>query len=85
MLFVFPRRRVAQHVMMTTYVPLSVAFLDRDGTIINIEDHASRRPEHAQREQAREYALEMNLGWFAKRGIKPGVKIEGIDKAGPAR
>lgn len=85
MLFIFPDAELHAMWMMNTYVPLSVAFIDRNGVIINIEDmqpqtqntHAAARPA--------KYALEMNLGWFRKRGIKPGEKIEGLDKAGPPR
>jgi uncharacterized membrane protein (UPF0127 family) len=81
MLFVFTEE--AQHAMWmrNTYIPLSVAFIDSKGIITNIEDmkphtevaHPATRPVR--------YALEMNLGWFAQRGIKAGVKIEGLEKA----
>jgi uncharacterized membrane protein (UPF0127 family) len=85
MLFVFPE--VSRHAMwmMNTYIPLSVAFLDEGGTIINIEDMKPHtRDSHPSAKPAK-YALEMNLGWFAKRGIKPGAKIEGLERAPPAR
>lgn len=85
MLFVFPE--VSRHAMwmMNTYIPLSVAFLDESGTIINIEDMKPHtRDSHPSAKPAK-YALEMNLGWFAKRGIKPGAKIEGLKRAPPAR
>ena len=85
MLFVFPE--VSRHAMwmMNTYIPLSVAFLDEGGTIINIEDMKPHtRDSHPSAKPAK-YALEMNLGWFAKRGIKPGAKIEGLEQAPPAR
>jgi uncharacterized membrane protein (UPF0127 family) len=81
MLFVFPN--VAYHGMwmMNTYIPLSVAFIDEAGAIINIEDmQPHTRDSHSAKNPAR-YALEMNLGWFRKRGIKPGMKVEGLEKA----
>ena len=81
MLFVFDS--VAHHGMwmMNTYIPLSVAFLDEAGVIINIEDMKPHtRDSHYAARPAR-YALEMNLGWFRKRGIGPGMKIEGLEKA----
>ena len=84
MLFVF--RETAQHGMwmLNTYVPLSVAFLDEKGVIINIEDmHPHTRTNHVASRPAK-YALEVNRGWFAKRGIKPGARIEGLDRAPPA-
>jgi hypothetical protein len=85
MLFVF--RETGQHAMwmMNTYVPLSVAFLDERGTIINIEDMKPHTPDtHAAAKPAK-YALEVNQGWFAKRGIKPGARIEGLERAPPPR
>ena len=85
MLFIFTD--IAHHSMwmMNTYVPLSVAFLDPSGTIINIEDMQPQTQNTHSAKKPAKYALEMNLGWFAKRGIKPGTKIEGLEKAGQAR
>jgi uncharacterized membrane protein (UPF0127 family) len=81
MLFVFPGIAYHGMWMMNTYVPLSVAFIDDAGVIINIEDmQPHTRDSHSAKSPAR-YALETNLGWFRKRGIKPGMKIEGLEKA----
>ena len=85
MLFVFPT--AAQHAMwmMNTYIPLSVAFIDERGVIINIEDMKPHTQDaHAAAKPAK-YALEMNQGWFGKRGIKPGARIEGMEQAPPAK
>lgn len=81
MLFVFSN--IAHHGMwmMNTYIPLSVAFIDSDGIIVNIEDmQPHTRDSHTAAKPVR-YALEMNLGWFRKRGIVPGMKITGLDRA----
>jgi len=85
MLFVFPN--IAQHGMwmMNTYIPLSVAFIDDKGVIINIEDMQPHTRDAHNAKQPVRYALEMNLGWFRKRGIGPGAKLEGLDKAPPPR
>jgi len=85
MLFVF--RETAQHAMwmMNTYIPLSVAFLDERGVIINIEDMKPHTQDTHPAAKPARYALEMNQGWFAKRGIKPGARIEGLERAPPAR
>ena len=81
MLFVFTHENTHCMWMRNTLLPLSVAFLDEDGKIINIEDMQPQTEDnHCARRPAR-YALEMNLGWFAQRGIKPGVKLGGLDKA----
>src|SRR5574343_1012777 len=81
MLFVFDHENRHCMWMRNTLLPLSVAFMDASGTIINIEDMQPQTEDnHCARRPAR-FALEMNLGWFAQRGIKPGMKIGGLDKA----
>ena len=81
MLFVFSRENTHCMWMRNTFIPLSVAFIDADGVIINIEDmQPQTESNHCARKPAR-YALEMNQGWFAQRGIKPGARLGGIDRA----
>ena len=78
MIFVYPVPEMTAMWMKNTPVPLSVAFIDARGRILNIEDmqpftedaHASRGPAA--------YSLEMNKGWFARRGIKAGDRVEGL-------
>jgi uncharacterized membrane protein (UPF0127 family) len=78
MLFIFDEPGAQCMWMKNTLIPLSVAFLDDSGTIINIEDMAPQTEDsHCAARPAR-YALEMNGGWFAGRGIKPGTRIGGI-------
>ncbi|MDK9703635.1 MAG: DUF192 domain-containing protein [Sulfuritalea sp.] len=85
MLFVFPE--VAAHCMWmrNTLLPLSVAFLDEKGRIINIEDMQPKTEEHHCARKPARYALEMNLGWFKSRGLSAGFAITGIEKAPPGR
>lgn len=85
MLFVFPTVERHGMWMMNTYLPLSVAFLDSEGVIINIEDMAPHTQNTHSAARPARYALEMNKGWFAKRGLKAGEKVLGLEKAGPAR
>ncbi|HEX9194978.1 MAG TPA: DUF192 domain-containing protein [Azonexus sp.] len=81
MLFVFTQANTHCMWMRNTLIPLSVAFIDEDGYVINIEDMQPQTEDnHCARKPAR-FALEMNLGWFAQRGIKPGVRLGGLDKA----
>jgi len=85
MLFVFPN--AARHCMWmrNTHLPLSVAFLDERGRIINVEDMQPETDDsHCAALPAR-YALEMNLGWFRERGLAPGFALTGIDKVPPGR
>lgn len=78
MLFIFDEPGSQCMWMKNTLIPLSVAFLDDEGRIVNIEDMAPQTEDsHCARQPAR-YALEMNRGWFASRGIKPGTRLGGI-------
>ena len=80
MAFVFEQVAVHCMWMKNTNIPLSVAFMSDDGTILNVEDmQPHTENSHCAARPAR-YALEMNLGWFAKRGIKPGTRITGLPR-----
>lgn len=63
--------------MRNTLIPLSIAFLADDGTVVNIADMQPKSEQSHCSKAAVRYALEMNQGWFAKRGIKPGSRIVG--------
>ena len=78
MLFIFEDPGYYAMWMKNTLIPLSVAFIDDKGAITNIEDMQPQTEDsHCAGRPAR-YALEMNRGWFAARGIKPGSRIGGI-------
>jgi len=80
MLFIFDANDIYCMWMKNTLIPLSVAFLDERGAIINIEDMQPHSEEsHCAARPAR-YALEMSRGWFAQRGIKPGVQLGGLER-----
>ena len=77
MLFVFEDATPQCFWMRNTPTPLTIAFVADDGSIVNLADmkpfdessHCSARPVR--------FVLEMNQGWFAKRGIKAGFKLVG--------
>lgn len=80
MVFVFTHD--ARHCMWmkNTLIPLSVAFADAEGRILNIADMTPHSEEsHCAAAPAR-YALEMNQGWFAERGLAEGSSIRGLEK-----
>ena len=78
MLFVFDRPARSCMWMKNTALPLSVAFIDANGTILNIEKmEPFTLDSHCSKGWIR-YALEMNKNWFAKNGIKAGSKISGL-------
>ncbi len=75
MLFVFNERGRECFWMKNTRIPLSIAFLADDGRIVNIADMAPHaETSHCSLEPVR-YALEMEKGWFAKRGIAAGQRL----------
>ena len=83
MLFVFDSAGEQCMWMKNTVLPLSVAFLDAAGAIINIADMQPHTEEsHCSARPAR-YALEMAQGWFAARGIRAGMRLRGLEKLKP--
>ncbi|HUP09072.1 MAG TPA: DUF192 domain-containing protein [Caldimonas sp.] len=77
MLFVFEQPGQQCFWMKNTLIPLSVAFVADDGAIVNIEQMKPQTLDsHCSAREVR-YVLEMNEGWFARRGIKPGAKLTG--------
>ena len=78
MLFVFEQKAGHCFWMKNTELPLSIAFLADDGTIVNIEDMRPHSEDNHCPKAAIRYALEMNQGWFAQKGIKAGAKIGGL-------
>ncbi len=83
MLFVFDDSAVHCMWMKNTRLPLSVAFIDEAGAIINIADMQPHTEDsHCAARPAR-FALEMAQGWFAERGIRAGTRLRGLEKLGP--
>ena len=77
MLFVFDRAGQQCFWMKNTLIPLSAAFVADDGSIVNVEAMKPQTLDGHCSEKPVRYVLEMNEGWFAKRGIKPGAKLRG--------
>jgi uncharacterized membrane protein (UPF0127 family) len=77
MVFVFDAPATQCMWMKNTLLPLSVAFIDAEGKIVNIEDMQARTLDsHCSTKAVPvRYALEMNLGWFKQKNIKPGSVI----------
>jgi uncharacterized membrane protein (UPF0127 family) len=77
MIFIFDRSGQQCFWMKNTLLPLSVAFIADDGTIVNLDDMAPQTLDsHCSTKEVR-FVLEMNDGWFAKRGIKAGTRLRG--------
>lgn len=81
MLFVFDRPSPQCFWMRNTLLPLSIAFVRDDGSITNLADMKPQTDDsHCSSEPVR-FVLEMNQGWFAKRGIQAGSRIGGLATA----
>lgn len=77
MLFVFEQPSVQCFWMKNTLLPLTAAFIADDGTIVNLADMKPQTTDsHCSKKPVR-FVLEMNQGWFSKKGIKPGMKLGG--------
>ena len=77
MLFVFPNPSKQCFWMKNTLLPLTAAFIADDGTIVNLEDMKPQTTDsHCSLKPVR-YVLEMNQGWFGKKGLQPGFKLSG--------
>ena len=81
MLFVFPEPQPLSFWMRNTYIPLSIAYIDVEGRILNVVEMAPRSDAtHPSRGEAL-YALEMRKGWFADKGVGPGTRVTGLPPA----
>ena len=78
MVFVFEDKSQHCFWMRNTLIPLSIAFIDDDGTIISVADMAPKSDASTCPQRPVRYALEMDQGWFAKRGLTAGKKISGL-------
>lgn len=78
MLFVFEQPNQQCFWMKNTLLPLTAAFVADDGLIVNLADMKPQSTDsHCSAKPVR-YVLEMNQGWFAKKGIKAGSRLAGL-------
>ena len=77
MLFVFEQPGTQCFWMKNTILPLTVAFVDDHGVIVNLADMKPQTTDSHCSDKPVRYVLEMNVGWFAKKGIKAGAKLGG--------
>ncbi|MEE8359701.1 MAG: DUF192 domain-containing protein [Candidatus Omnitrophota bacterium] len=77
MLFVYPSERICRLWMKNTFIPLSAAFIDKDGKILQILDMKKINSTKIYRSKKKaQYALEVSLGWFAENGVVVGDYCE---------
>ena len=83
MLFAFEQAGVQCFWMKNTLLPLTAAFVADDGTIVNLADMKPQTLDSHCSAQPVRFVLEMNQGWFAKRGIQAGSKLGGAPFSRP--
>ena len=77
MLFIFPEAKQQCFWMKNTLIPLTAAFVADDGTVVNLQDmqpHSTQS--HCSAKPVR-FVLEVNQGWFKKKGLKAGLRLTG--------
>ncbi len=76
MLFVFDEEDTRQFWMRNTYVPLDIAFLNREQEIVDIQQMEPETDEFTESTAPAMFALEVRAGWFEEQGIAPGTSVE---------
>lgn len=82
MLFIFPDVDYRSFWMENTQLPLSIAYLNEDGVILNIEEMAPFSRSSVKSSGPAAYALEVNAGWFSRNHIRSGDRVDGIPQSG---
>ncbi len=78
MLFVYPELEERNFWMKNTRIPLSIAFIADDGTIVHIADMAPQQTTLTPSLKPVRYALEVNRGWFVEHGVKEGDTVRNL-------
>ena len=78
MLFVFSEPAQRSFWMKNTTIPLSIAYVDGENKILNIEDMTPHDMNGVSSQGKAKCAIETNKGWFKSKGIKAGDYVEGI-------
>lgn len=80
MLFIFNQKAGHCFWMRNTLIPLSIAFIDDDGKIVNIDEMKPQTEDNHCPTKVVRYVLEMNTLWFEKKQIGAGKVVEGLPK-----
>jgi len=76
MLFIYPSERTLAFWMKNTLLPLDIAYADREGRIVDIQQMEPQTLDTHPSAAPAQYALEMNQGWFEANGVRVGDRIE---------
>jgi uncharacterized membrane protein (UPF0127 family) len=76
MLFVFDSEQPLRFIMDNTLLPLSIAYIDSGGSIVDIEQMQPLSDDTYPSAEPASYALEVNQGFFQERGVEVGDEVE---------
>jgi uncharacterized membrane protein (UPF0127 family) len=78
MIFVYPEERELSFWMKNTLIPLSIAFIDSESRIVDIQDMKplDDKPPHYLSSEPAQFALEVNQGFFEERDVRVGDRVE---------
>ena len=83
MLFIFEQPSVQCFWMKNTLLPLTAAFVADDGTIVNLADMKPQTTDSHCSSKPVRYVLEMNQGWFGKKGLSANSRLSGLPTVKP--
>ncbi|MBV9171299.1 MAG: DUF192 domain-containing protein [Chloroflexi bacterium] len=75
MVFVYQRQATEGYWMHNTLLPLSIAWIDQNGTIVDIQDMQPQTDDVHFPAAPYWYALEVNQGWFVEHGVGVGQQV----------
>jgi uncharacterized membrane protein (UPF0127 family) len=78
MLFCYDDPRDLSFWMRDTSIPLSIAFIDDEGRVVNVEDLHPHDESHVSSSRPCRWALEAHRGWFSSRGVRTGTIVKGL-------
>lgn len=76
MLFVYDEEKILSFWMKNTPIPLSIAFISKEGVIVDIQDMEPLTTTSHRSKKPAKFALEVRRGWFKKRGIEIGDTVK---------
>jgi uncharacterized membrane protein (UPF0127 family) len=76
MLFIFPEEQYLSFWMKDTSIPLSIAYIDEAGDVVDIFDMTPFSLDPVRSSRKCRFAIEVNQGFYEEAGLVPGDRID---------